>query len=52
MKKSSNPEQHKIHKIGIYLVVITRQFILLWDKKTTVMIKMRPELKVSELDMC
>ncbi|XP_063053800.1 mucin-5AC-like [Engraulis encrasicolus] len=52
VKKSSNPEQHKIHKIGIYLVVITRQFILLWDKKTTVMIKMRPELKVSELDTC
>lgn len=39
----------KVHTMGIYLVIEAKNgLVLIWDKKTTVMIKLKPTFKVGE----
>lgn len=40
---------YQIHTIGIYLVIEAKNgLVLIWNKKTTLMIKLSPKFKVSE----
>lgn len=39
----------KIHSIGLYLVIEAKNgLVLIWNKKTTLMIKLNPSFKVGE----
>ncbi|XP_031418356.2 mucin-2-like [Clupea harengus] len=52
IKQSDHSEPYHIHTIGIYLVIETRRFILMWDKKTTLMIRLSPELQGKVRGLC
>lgn len=39
---------YKVHSIGIYLVIEARDLVLIWNKKTTLMIKLSSTYKVGE----
>lgn len=40
---------YHVHTIGLYLVLEAKNgLVLIWNKKTTLMIKLRPTFKVSE----
>lgn len=40
---------YQVHSIGIYLVIEANNgLVLIWNKKTTLMIKLSPKFKVSE----
>ncbi|KAG5273593.1 hypothetical protein AALO_G00153210 [Alosa alosa] len=52
IKQSNNAELYQIHTIGIYLVIETSKVVLMWDKKTTVMIRLSSELQGKVRGLC
>ena len=50
IKQSHEAEiPYQVHSIGIYLVIEAKNgLILIWNKKTTLMIKLNPSYKVHE----
>lgn len=50
VKGSSQVFPAQVHKMGIYLVVTIKPgLVLMWDKKTSLFIKLSPEYKVNNL---
>lgn len=39
---------YRVHTMGLYLVIETKDLVLIWNKKTTIMIKLNPKFKVGE----
>lgn len=50
IKQSTGVEiPYKVHTMGIYIVIEAKNgLILIWNKKTTLMIKLKPTFKVGE----
>lgn len=47
-KNTGVDKPYRVHTMGLYLVIETQDLVLMWNKKTTIMIKLKSTFKVGE----